>query len=78
MCYTTTTHDNGSITVAFGGKRIATMQAPRRAAALGATWGRGRGSRGRRFFRLDTPAGHNLGSCLAEHYPKAVEAALKA
>ncbi len=77
MSYTTTTHDNGSITVAFGGERVATMQAPRRAAALGATWVRGRGSRGRRFFRLDTPAGHNLGSCLAKHYPEAVEAALR-
>jgi hypothetical protein len=74
--YKVETHTNGAIVVSFDGARVLSMQAPRRAAALRATWTRGRGFNGRHFFRLNTDAGHNLGSCRAEHYPAAVEAAL--
>lgn len=76
MNYQTTAYDNGSITVEIDGVRVATMQDPRRFAALSATWTKGRG-RGRKWFYLNTPAGHNLGACRADHYPQAVDAALK-
>lgn len=76
--YQVETKDNGAIVISVNGARVATMQAPRRAAALGATWTRGRGLSGRHFFHLNTAEGYNLGSCRAEHYPAAVEAALAA
>ena len=66
-------HENDAITVSVGGHRVATMISLVRARQLGGRWVQGRGTR-RKWMWLETEDGLNLGSCLAEHYPAAIDA----